>query len=80
MGTFDKLYVSEFTRAVETAGEHTPQPANECDRLSAAMLDIPQADWSIEYLLRERDNGKWQGAPKGQQEGYARNAQSLARW
>ena len=39
---FDGYYVSEYTRAVETA----------------ALLDLPDADWNMDFQLRERDHGQ----------------------
>ena len=40
-GTFDRYYTSEYVRAMETA----------------ALLDLPDAKWYTEIVLRERDKG-----------------------
>lgn len=39
---FDRYYVSEYARAMETA----------------ALLDLPQANWYTDFQLRERDHGR----------------------
>lgn len=39
---FDRHYVSEYARAVETA----------------ALLDLPDAQWFMDFQLRERDHGR----------------------
>ncbi len=39
---FDRHYVSEYARAVETA----------------ALLDLPNARWYMDFQLRERDHGR----------------------
>lgn len=39
---FDGYYVSEYTRAIETA----------------ALLDLPDANWHMDFQLRERDHGQ----------------------
>lgn len=39
---FDRHYVSEYTRALETA----------------ALLDLPDAQWYMDFQLRERDHGR----------------------
>ncbi|MDP2629155.1 MAG: histidine phosphatase family protein [Candidatus Harrisonbacteria bacterium] len=44
---FDRHYVSEYTRAVETA----------------AHLELPRAQWYIEFYLRERDWGAMDNMP-----------------
>ncbi|OGH69409.1 MAG: hypothetical protein A2754_01400 [Candidatus Magasanikbacteria bacterium RIFCSPHIGHO2_01_FULL_47_8] len=41
LGVFDRYYCSEYLRAVETASH----------------LGLPQAEWRLEYQLRERDHG-----------------------
>lgn len=43
--SFDRLYCSTFARTRETA----------------ALLDLPRAEWQLEPLLRERDFGLWEG-------------------
>src|SRR4051794_35308212 len=43
MGFFDRCYVSEYLRAMETA----------------AYLNIPDAEWYCDFYLRERDWGKF---------------------
>lgn len=47
-GGFDRLYCSPFVRTRETA----------------ALLDLPNAQWQLESLLRERDFGLWEGLGK----------------
>lgn len=47
---FDRLYCSPFVRARETAG----------------LLDVPDAAWQLESLLRERDFGLWEGHSKSE--------------
>lgn len=42
---FDRFYCSPFARARETA----------------ALLGVPNAEWQLEPLLRERDFGLWEG-------------------
>lgn len=41
LGAFDHYYVSEYARAVETA----------------ARLDLPNAQWYVDFQIRERDHG-----------------------
>lgn len=45
---FDRLYCSPYARARETA----------------ALLDLPEAGWRLEPMLRERDWGLWEGLAK----------------
>lgn len=45
--TFDRYYTSEFVRAMETA----------------SLLEIPNADWYTEVVLRERDKGVFDNLP-----------------
>lgn len=47
LGYFDRRYVSDYVRAKETA----------------ALLDIDGQDWYVEYLIREREWGDFDGAP-----------------
>eukprot|EP01095_Lingulamoeba_sp_RSL-Kostka_P008511 TRINITY_DN2868_c0_g1_i1.p1 TRINITY_DN2868_c0_g1~~TRINITY_DN2868_c0_g1_i1.p1 ORF type:complete len:412 (+),score=146.55 TRINITY_DN2868_c0_g1_i1:41-1237(+) len=47
-GNFDRHYCSEFVRAMQTA----------------ALLDLPNADWLLEFNLRERDMGILAGHSK----------------
>jgi NAD+ kinase len=44
---FDRHYVSEYTRAIETA----------------ALLDLPDARWYMDFQLRERDHGRVDTVP-----------------
>lgn len=56
LDTFDRHYVSEYTRAVETA----------------AFLDLPNAQWYMDFQLRERDHGRADVVPNNvRQEQFA---------
>ena len=46
---FDRLYCSPYARAKETA----------------ALLGLPDAEWQLDALLRERDFGLWEGMDRG---------------
>ena len=58
--TFDRCYVSPYLRAMETA----------------ARLDLPDAMWQRESLVRERDYGNWEGLDRPQtRERYPRSSE-----
>lgn len=48
VGKFDRLYCSSYARTRETA----------------SLLDLPEAAWQLEPMLRERDWGLWEGLSK----------------
>lgn len=64
VSAFDRCYVSPYLRAMETAGR----------------LDLPDARWQRESLLRERDYGNWEGLDKPQvNERYRRSSELKTR-
>ena len=64
VSAFDRCYVSPYLRAMETAGR----------------LDLPDARWQRESLLRERDYGNWEGLDKPQvKQRYPRSSELKTR-